>query len=430
MTTREYLKSDDQTRPRIVRRPATAAGEEAPRDIFPERSASEFPPVLARMPDLEAGETQTSHGTNSRHRRGEGRLLSPPMAVPLLLGAGVVLVLLAVVPMLLDDKDSSQSAATDDSASWHPGVPAPEAPTAAKWNNSAAGQGSTLQALSDAPQQLNWNSPPEHSNWDLESAPSVWDSHSPSTTPGNCFSASADVQQEVPSWQIDPHTAATETQPAITAWHDPGRWPYASGPENDVNSSDGRDPATNMPAGAMANTPPSPSGGYQATPPAPVYSHNYQQPQAGLNQSRSLTDPSALSGDYTSGANSQFARQFDPDTGRQIDYQAGSQTAYQSTYPQATDPNTSHPAGTYQPEHSYPDNTYQADRSQTGGYPVGNYPTAPYATPGLSTETYSAPSYRAEPDTQQAGPGVARFQGVIEKPAVRTSYDRNRSGVY
>lgn len=412
MTTREYAKPDDPTRPTIVARPETA--EEAPRDMVPDRSASEFTPVLARMPNLEASETQTSHRSQSRRRRGEGRLLSAPMAVPLLLGAGVVLVLLAVVPLLIGGKGNSPSTADNDSNSWHPGVPAPEAPTAAKWDNPNAAQGNTLQALSDAPHQLNWNSPAEGSNWDLKSPPSVWDNHSASTTPDSQLIASSVGKQEVPSWQTAPPiSAGSESQPAITAWNDPGTWPYASESEN------------------QADTLPSPTDIYGPISPGPAFSHNYQQPQTGLYQSQPIAEASTPAGGHMSGVDTQYARQFDPETGRQIDYQAGSQTAYQSTYPPAAQPIATNPAGTYQPERSYPADTYQADRSGTGNYPVGDYPAAAYRTPEPPTESYSTPpSYRAGTDTQQAGPGVARFQGRIEKPAVRTSYDRDRSGVY
>ncbi|GAG08662.1 unnamed protein product, partial [marine sediment metagenome] len=102
MTTREYPKIDETARTTAVAAAEVdVARENIPRDAVPDRSASEFPPVLARMPDLEASENQTSHGVRSRRRRGEGRMLGAPMAVPLLLGAGVVLVLLAVLPLLI-----------------------------------------------------------------------------------------------------------------------------------------------------------------------------------------------------------------------------------------------------------------------------------------------------------------------------------------
>ncbi|GAG01447.1 unnamed protein product, partial [marine sediment metagenome] len=175
---------------------------------------------------------------------------------------------------------------------------------------------------------------------------SVWEGHSPSATSDTRSSASFDAQQEVPPWQTNSQATGSDTQQTITAWHDQGRWPY--------NKSAAPEQAE-------------PSGGYQAIPPASIYSNGYQ-PQAGLNQSKSLNDPIAPSGGYAAGVNGQYTRQFDPETGRRIDYQA---------------------MGTYSPQ-----------------------------------------NYRAGSDTQQAGPGVAQFQGMIEKPALGTSYDRDRSGVY
>lgn len=91
--------------------------------------------VLARLPDLDRPEVgpRTSNGRASRWDA--KRLINQPTSIKLLVGGGVLVVCVAIFPWLFSSESGSQSEGRA-APSWHPGVPAPDAEAAPAWEPS------------------------------------------------------------------------------------------------------------------------------------------------------------------------------------------------------------------------------------------------------------------------------------------------------
>ena len=82
-------------------------------------------------------------------------------------------------------------------------------------------------------------------------------------------------------------------------------------------------------------------------------------------------------------------------------------------------------AGGRQPTSAYP------ETRPTAAIPIPGSPIVGSPIPGsFRAGSGSVGHYRDQTYARPHGPGVARLQGVIEKPSVRTTYDYTRPGVY
>jgi len=406
---------------------------DAPPAATSHQHASDSPPVLARMPNLESDHPEPDRQTPLRRGR-EGRLLGSKWALRLLVGAAVSLVLLAVLPLVLDKKGAGDSSSKDDSSSWRPEVPAPSAPLAAPWTGSSG-----------------------------ESSGS---------------GASQSVTVPTTAWSEGAQAVERPQQPDISSWRDPGQWPYGgteqrqASPSAEVTRSQ---PAVTESAAAAADTPAPYERRYQASRPAPGYRDDYRRAQAGTNRPMAIdqpgptdtsrygggyrqTDPSALGVDAGTAPpvrSPQADAGIAPSvTSRRYDRYAG-RPPYDSRsgYRQAANPSGYRADGRYDgravsPRYGYHSQTDYRDRTQdppstsrypTSEYPTDRYPAYRYPRTDYSTDRYPAATSLEPYPTSEYGaagaapsgePGVARLQGVIERPAVNTNNTSDRPSLY
>ena len=253
----------------------------------------------------------------------------------ILLGAAVVLVLLALMPFLSGGKNAMDSS-TDGSSGWGPDVPAPDAPLATPWTGlSREGSGPGFAQPGTAA-SLDWNGtsqspqwarspetsgrlepsaalpPAERQPWQASARPNgspnladglapsavsnppqagVW--NAPVQAAGGIVQPPhfpEDTQRQTSSWAdpVYPSTSAyppvQEAQPEITSWRDTGRWPYSSGEPRQVSpltvASGTASATTNMPMPVDRTT--SPTRGYYG---------DGLRPQANMNRSTAVGAP-------------------------------------------------------------------------------------------------------------------------------------------
>ena len=323
----------------------------------PQEPSSDPVRVLARMPNLESEPAAAGRGSrrSQRRRRDRGRILSAPVAVPLLVGAGVLLVAAAVLPLILGSRKPADR--------HDPGDPPPKAMAAADADSHTPAEGP-----------------------DIASAALPW---SDSTEP------------------VDgPADPSCRDLPIVASWQDPGQWPYGSDagqPEAAHSGAPGQYPQTHGATAiqtypeAVAKTAAREGEAAQASRPAQVSYEDYAAPRAGMNESMALNSSgSPLPQAHGTGA----------------DYAGGRQptSAYPETRPTAGIPIVGSPIV---------------------GSPIVGSPIVGSPIPGsFRAGSGSVGHYRDQTYARPQGPGVARLQGVIEKPSVRTTYDYTRPGVY
>ena len=367
---------------------------EGPGTATCQEHAPDSPPVLARMPNLESTPPKRDEKTALRRGR-EGRLLGSKWAMWLLVGAAVGLVLLAVLPLVLSKKGTGSPSSNDHS--WRSEVPAPSATLAAPWT---------------APSGESPGSGPSR----------------PATAPTT-------------AWGDNALAIGGPQQPDISSWRDAGQWPYG-----------GTEPQQAAPAAeltqsapAAADTPASYDSRYQASRPAPGYYDPYRPAQADTNRPLTLGEPgltdTARYGDryrqtepsaFGVGAGTGTPVRSPPVDPRITPSAAGPRYDRYATEPpyggrtdyrQAADPSRYGADGRYDaravsPPYGYHNQTDYRDRGQEA------YPAT------TSFEPYSTSGYGAAGAAQSGERGVARLQGVIERPPVNTANHSNRSSLY
>jgi hypothetical protein len=79
-----------------------------------------------------------------------------------------------------------------------------------------------------------------------------------------------------------------------------------------------------------------------------------------------------------------------------------------------------------------PADLYSSAEPRSGSaypYPTTSYPATSYPATEVPSG-YSAPRYGAEGAATAWDAGAARFDGTIQKPPIRTSYERTRPSLY
>jgi len=373
------------------------------------------PQVLARVPTLGSAEAEAEREIPAP--RGEGRVLSSPLSFKILLGAGAVLVVAAVVPLLFGNMFSSDSSSSGEKPSaWQPEPPAPGADVAPKWDgptgrpsNWPAGPNLPNLPTAERPADLAWdgqadgagsaglsyraawNEQPQQSPAGSQAPRASWDGQpqGPPVAADQDPSAGWNEQPRTPSWQAPEYGQPEPTRSEGSPWADATRSPAGPvGPRQIAppQTDPGFQPGTE--AAPSTYTPPR----YEATRPAPAatpaYGSNYGQG----------SQPVYRAADARSGARAVASRY-----GTQVDSRYGTQA----------------------------DSRYrtQADPRYGAEYP-NSYPTTGYSPTDPYVPTSPVPDHRAGASSQGLQPGAAQFEGVIERPNSGTTYDRARSSVY
>ena len=333
--------------------------------------AEASPRVLARIPDVDQLETPygLQRGTPPR---GDGRIISKPLATKLLIGSGVLLVLVAVVSFLLRKPEIEGEK-----------VLAPNAEVAPEYDPSAK-----THVLA------------------------------PMATPP---AAELDLSFEIPDGPeftvpMGPEITTTEPQ------HEVGR------------PSPGWAPSQSVPVTEIPGETPAYGGPYEVQPPTPPYGQQYQGPESGMpvaprkGMTREPVEPPPASSETTSPQATYHypARQPHYRADSRSDYRRDVRPGYSGrTYPpdpQHGRPGPVVPEGRYQPSSpSYP--AYPAPPATQYPAPAPQHPAAAPGASYPSNISYPAKSY---PATQ---PGAARLQGIITSPSARTTYDPARSTI-
>lgn len=337
--------------------------------------------VLAKVPHLPQSDGEADFDRSKP--RADGRLISQRLSAKLLLAGGVVVVLAAILPFTLNKMRGSGSG--QEGQSWRPDNPAPDAAEAPPWSGSSpqanmvqpiapnaaiaplATQPSLGWSSGDLPQNLGASSPSSSAG----SAVPPGFGNVPATTP----QANLPSQQSAPGWTSPPDVPLmSENTPA---WNRQSR---------------------GIPAAASSAGSPSASTGPAASPsPDPA--------AAPANASQGFAPASTLNG---MGSPQQ---QFAP---------TASGNPYQSS------PSGPGSYRSYEPPQSGANQRMTLDPRTSVD---ARYPQV--ARPDLSTGASAAPqagySSWTPPPTE---PGVARFEGIIEKPTLRTSYDASRSSIH
>lgn len=384
--------------------------------------ASHSPRVLARVPDLESAEPEVAE--EGPVSDGEGRMLSSGLSVKILAGGGGLLLLAALgLPFLFSNSDTSEPASKDKMSAWEPEKPALSAPMAPTWDGMSGG-GASWQLPTGA-DTFPRPEMPATAAWNEDSQPSGWDAH-PQAQPWTDFSE-AQPWGDQPPTEVGSREPDTAPSPAQPQWQDPG---------NQANT-----PTWNDQADVAAGAEPTDQAGWSTQPNATP--GIYEQPTTSWNQQPQIPSwqvpPYSVAGQAT-------ARATAP-AGYDLSYQPAD--SYQQ--PQA-DTNRSmtigghSPAGTsaYQTDSQHrlqnEQGVYRAADARTNSPGAGRvdhragyrstYPQSSYPPTDRSLGASATPRPGAEAYTPYSEPGVARFQGGIEKPTESDGYERDRSSVY
>ncbi|HUT92485.1 MAG TPA: hypothetical protein VMY37_23530 [Thermoguttaceae bacterium] len=322
----------------------------------------------------------------------------------------------------------------------------------------------------------------------LSSDGPVW-STQPSPAPGVYREASGSWNEDVqtPRWPVPQYRTAEQAQAGGTVW-DGGT--VSASPAVD-SSQLPPTAATNRPMWALEAPAPSPPPvNYETTRPAPPSYESYRSPDAyrqpQINTNRSMQIPAyPESGTFDPGADRPPNAQpvyraadarVNPWSGAAVDDRTGYQdTAGESAFPANGPPMSSAPATSYPPngypegsyrQTAYPSTTsspsdYHQDRYPKSNYPSASYPAYPsanypetrypatqlpasaypaadrpspvdprYGSTDPSVGTSPPPRYDAGGYPRSSQPGVARFQGGIEKPTGTDVHDDYRPSIY
>jgi hypothetical protein len=375
--------------------------------------------VLARMPNLESEPAAGRRSSRShRQHREQGRLLSSRLAVPLLVGTGLLLVAGAVVPLLTGKKEAVSAKDEQSPPAWRSDGSDP-------WTSSSPGctADSTNPVALTASQEKPQNDRGSLAGPIAPSVISAFDSPAPA--------APQTVQVKASHWEDPAGAGAAQPAADISSWRDAGRWPYGNGVgQPELSSSNaypgaGEQPASysyELPAGVQGMPIPG-AGPYAASDPAPACFDCPQQPEVGMNRSMALgQEIPAQGGEYSAASWQTQQAPAGGSWGSSVpggysgDARYAAQPETMTAYPAVP---SSGSAGAY------------PNGAAASGYSGDVYPAAqtPIGTPIPGTADAGAYGSGAIAYPGPQGPGAARFQGVIEKPSVRTSYDYNRSSI-
>lgn len=417
---------------------------------------TEAPRVLARMPDLGPSEAERECQLPSLER--DGRLLSSRVSVAVLLGGVALLLAVALVPFVFFGKGKEDK---DDKGTWQVGSPAPSASEAPRFGGSAdeVPQYPATGGVAPYPRV----NPEANTAWGGQSQPG-W-TPEVASRPAPAAWQSGDPQTPTPNGWNPAYESTARTEPSPPgAWSAPSATPSTPEPSYGWNTQPPSATAPPQATGTAWNTQtPVPSW------PNQPYSATGQPPQEGSWN----TGAQAVAADMPTsayGAAAEASRPVGPmmpstPTGFNSGYEASrSAVPYGGQYRPATDVYRSDPAANPAPPPPQPYN-YRSDAGSGvapvavpyGGYqavpansPTGGMPAqpvqqfggptsyqAPYPTPGFPAYPTTDPSSMRPASSIPGGgappygePGVARFQGVIEKPNARTTYERTRSSIY
>lgn len=487
--------------------------------------AAEAPRVLARMPDLGMAEAEREAQLPSLEH--DGRLLSSRVSVAILMGGVATLLLVALGSYVFFGNDK----ATDETATWQPPVPAPNAAEAPAWGGAmpttapspyTTGTGTPSSVPSATAPNAAWNpqapstswnpelasrptmpwrnegqaqaantwgspsasdpapraeqqpqTPPQTNSWNTTtpvpatSEPSYgWNSQSPSVPMTSQEStASWNTQSQTPSWSTPAPSYGTSSPSYGTS--NPSYGTASQTPNTSWNtatqaSAVESQPLSTTPAEAsrpagpmMPNAPTSFNASYEASRSQAPYGNPYQ-PQSDTNRATVTNGQNPANGYGSYGQSDPGAYRTDatgpqPAATQPYNYGAGSYgtgTQYnaQPSYPQSAPSSyrndrgaDAQPASTtsygYNAGANYnqaSSNNYQP--SYQPGYQANPSNTYPAAGATSYPTTDSVPGATAPASyvggAPYAAPGAARFQGTIEKPSVRTTYDRTGSSLY
>ena len=411
------------------------------------------PHVLARVPELRSAEAERERETSASP--GEGRLLSSPLSFKILMAAGAVLVLAAVVPLLFGKMFTSGSSSSENPSAWQPEPPAPGADVAPTWDRPTGGpsnwqagpNGSNLPVAetptgpawngqgdvaggAGLPYRAAWNDQPQGSPVGNQDPSAAWNDQPQGSPVGNQDpSAAWNEPPQDPSWQVPEYGQPGQTRPAGSPWADSTRSPAGiADPRQIAPPQTGPTAQRGMQGVPSMYTPPR----YEAARPAPAgtpaYGSDYGQSSQPVyraadtrGSARAATSPYAYQADpqYGTQADARYGTQADPQYGNQADSRYGTQT--DARYGTQADARYGTQAD--------PQYGSQAD-SQYRPEPPNSYPTTGYSPTDPYVPALPAPSYGAGASSQGVEPGAAQFEGVIERPNAGTTYDRARSSLY
>jgi hypothetical protein len=362
-----------------------------------------------------------------------------------------------------------------------PGAPAPytSGPTAANapYNNYPQTPGWTPEVASRPDQPAAWQGNQEPSqpanSWGTPGEPVVrgeqpqanaWNAGTPpATTEQGCgwnnqsTAVPAAAQEPVSSWNNQAPANAWSNQPAPQAAQDSSWNAPARTTSTEAQTPAWSQPEANRPVGPMMpSTPPSYGANYEASRSAPAYRNQYQAP---ADNSRGMAPGAPATSDpYGYGRTGQIdqnAYRNDTNTvapgASQQPYGYGADPRYNSQ-PDYRQPATSgYRSDAGADARAVPAQSYGSGAAASYNAPP-SYNTTPSYQPGSTssyppaTATNGTPNYSGYPTADSAAPtagyaganpapyaepGVARFQGTIEKPTTaRTTYERTRSSLY
>ena len=384
--------------------------------------ASRPPEILAQIPDLDSSEPAVVRSQSSD----QGRILSSALSFRILAGAGALLLLLAVgLPLLLRGTDSDS--ASQDESGWQTEVPAPSASMAPEWDGmlSDSQDGSTIQPFGEQEvetawnagrQSTDWENPITHQPWLDQSETHPWNNQEV-TPPTRHSPWQESAEQTGRSWdqRVDVAARSDFAGDSILS-------PEALAPRGESSPWDGSQtrswPDTPYPSAGQARqqypvpqqypparqtdpamTPALPGTSYNGVyrTNTPLTNYNDTQPQVTTNR------PAAINNSAGYGTNYQPEQQAVYRTTSRGDYPAApSATGYPPANPPGGYPSASRPTT------SYPNNSPMTDNS-----------SARYSTPRYDSTTYG-----------QSGAGTARFEGGIQSPQTRSTYDATRSRIF
>lgn len=400
------------------------------------------PQVLARVPDLESPH---SHPIGKRSSTGRGgRLLNSQFSLGVLVGAGTLLLAVALgLPFLLRKSDTSETQSRDRLSAWEPEHPAPSAPPAPSWQSATEGAPS-------------WQFPP---NAHGASQPDM-----PATSAWNEDSHSSDwaERSQLPSWEGGPEGQSRSTRSDVPAWGEPTSTPAWTGPSEPAPSSSrpqwqvpgesSSDPTWDTPTDFEAANPTLDRMGRNSLPERSADS--YGRPTNSWNEP--IETPSWRVPEYRTAGQAQprsaapagyESYRAPPDTYQQVQAGTNRPTTIDGYSPSGTPDYRTDYAQDRQDGYRTADTRAGAPLTGRTEYTTGTRRTAPNTGyPPTSDSRYGYPTRTTEPafqassasgygvgahgDTRYPQPGVARFQGGIEKPTGSSVYDRDRSSVY
>lgn len=302
---------------------------------------------------------------------------------------------------------------------WSSTTPIPATPSTSYDWNSTTPTTSSPTASQDA--TASWNTPNQTPAWSNPASP-----YGVSAQPYGTTSPTPST-----SWNTATQTSAVEGQPS-TASTEASRpvGPMMPNAPTSFNASyessrtqpsygNSYQPQTDTPRTAMNGQAPATgytrfsqndSNAYRQTTtnpqPAATQPYNY-----GTGSYESGSQPSGQPSYQATAPNSYRGADVQPAPAMSNNYSANAGYALPSSYNQPANYSNTQPS--YQP-------SYQP--AQSNAYPAAG--SASYPTSGVTAPA----SYRGE--TSYPNPGAAQFQGTIEKPSVRTTYDRTGSSLY